>query len=346
MRQISTHCTGGGRMSAPIPAFISVVYVLHNQASRLEGLLSRACAELGNLATDYEIIVVDNGSSDESVALLRRLTSEHGLPNVQVYALTQTVAWETAAWAGAEGALGDFVAVLDPLTDDVGFLRSMLEPATAGVDVVFASNQMKPRLSVSYRVANAVFNLVFRWLNGVNPGAEAPQYRVLSKKVINYILQHPRPAAIYRLLPVTAGFTRANLSYRHAPTANPPKKLGQSIDRGMRLLVSNTRLPMRLVTILSTFGAAANLLYSIYVIAVAAFKPDVAPGWVSLSLQQSGMFLLVSLVLLVLGEYILHMASLTSEGPSYHVAQEFTSARLDRLERINVDHSPLRRENV
>ncbi|WP_353086849.1 glycosyltransferase [Stenotrophomonas sp.] len=336
-------------MTKPIPAFISVVYVLRNRSPEMTALLSSTVARLGTFATDYELIVVDNGSTDDSVAQLRKLTDENGLPNVQVFALTQTVAWETAAWAGVEGALGDFVAVLDPLTDDLQFLPQMLDQAVTGVDVVFANNLARPRLDLSYRVANAAFNRVFHWLNGVNPGTEAPQYRVLSKKVVNYILQHSRPAAIYRMLPATAGFTRVNLAYRWEPQAIPEKRLAQSIDRGMGLLVSSTRLPMRLVTVLSMFGAVANLLYSLYVLAVAAFKPDVAPGWVSLSLQQSGMFLLISLVLLVLGEYILHMASLSNEGPSYHVAQEFTSARLDRLERINVEHQheyPTRGDHV
>jgi len=94
---------------------------------------------------------------------------------------------------------------------------------------------------------------------------------------------------------------------------------------------------MRLVTSLSLFGAIANLLYSLYVIIVAVAKDDVAPGWVSVSLQQSGMFLLISLVLLVLGEYILHMASLSNEGPLYHVAQEFTSSQMTRSEKLNIE---------
>ena len=105
----------------------------------------------------------------------------------------------------------------------------------------------------------------------------------------------------------------------------------------MRLLVSTTRAPMRLVTLLSLFGAAVNALYCIYVVAVGVFKSDVAPGWISVSLQQSGMFLLISLVLLVLAEYILHMASLSNEGPLYHVGQEFTSARMTRREKLNIE---------
>jgi hypothetical protein len=56
-----------------------------------------------------------------------------------------------------------------------------------------------------------------------------------------------------------------------------------------------------------------------------------------MSLQQSGMFFLISLVLLVLAEYILHMASLSNEGPLYHVGTEFTSARISRREKLNVE---------
>jgi hypothetical protein len=105
----------------------------------------------------------------------------------------------------------------------------------------------------------------------------------------------------------------------------------------MGLLVSTTRAPMRLVTSLSLFGAATNLVYSVYVVAVGFLKVDVAPGWVSMSLQQSGMFFLISLVLLVLGEYILHMANLSNEGPLYHVGQEFTSAHMTRREKLNIE---------
>lgn len=58
----------------------------------------------------------------------------------------------------------------------------------------------------------------------------------------------------------------------------------------MRMLVSTTRTPMRLVSAPYLFGATANLLYSIYIMLIALFKHDIAPGWVSMSLQQSGMF--------------------------------------------------------
>lgn len=324
-------------MTTYFPAFVSVVLVVRDQAAQLAGLLEDAVGKIQPLAEEFELIIVDNASSDGSVGVLQRLVGADGLPNLQVYALTKEVDADTACWVGLENALGDFVAALDPLADDIGFVAKMLEQAVSGADVVFANNRQKPRQTLAYRMASGSFNLLYRMLGGIRLDKEAPQYRLLSRRVVNFLQQQRHPATTYRLLPATAGFARANLDYSAAPRATGSKRLGDGIERGTRLLLMTTRAPMRIVTALSLFGAIANLAYSGYVLAIAAFKADVAPGWVSLSLQQSGMFFLISLVLLVLGEYILNMATLSNEGPRYHVAQEFTSARLTRRERLNVE---------
>ena len=328
------------RLNPPMrffPIFLSVVYVVRNQSSQLEGILKSATTQLAPLVSDYELIVVDNASDDQSLSVLRKLTEHAGLPNLQVYSLIKEVDTDTASWVGLENALGDYIAIIDPLRDDISFLPQMLDKALNGAEVVFAKNLKKPRQSLLYGLAYALFNGFYKIFNGIHLDKEAPQYRLLSKRVVNFILQHPQPAITYRHLPATAGFARANMEYSSQPLAANAKKLGESIDRGVRLLVSTTHAPMRLVTFLSLFGAAANLIYSFYVVAVGLFKANVAPGWISLSLQQSGMFFLISLVLLVLGEYILHMASLSNEGPLYHVGQEFTSARMTRREKLNIE---------
>jgi polyisoprenyl-phosphate glycosyltransferase len=324
-------------MTPFFPIFLSVVFVVRNQSGQIEAILSDVIKSLSSLVSEYEIVIVDNASDDDTVLVLRSLTGERGLPNLQVYALTKEVDAETAFWVGVENALGDFVAAIDPFVDDVAFLPEMIDKAGGGADVVFATNEQKPAQSLAYRVAHTVFNALFKCLYGVHLDKEAPGYRVLSKGVINFILQHPQPAIAYRHLPTTGGFARVNLEYSAAPRISHNKRLFESIDRGTRLLVSTTRAPMRLVTSLSLFGASANVVYSLYVVATSLLKTDVAPGWTSLSLQQSGMFFLISLVLLVLGEYILQMASLSNEGPRYHVAQEFTSARITRHEKLNVE---------
>ncbi|WP_431276898.1 glycosyltransferase [Variovorax ureilyticus] len=289
--------------------------MLRNRAPELKSILAEISNAIGPMVSDYELIVVDNASDDGSSDEFYRLTLSDGLPNLQVYALAKEVDLDTASWVGLENALGDFVAVLDPFADDINFLPTMLDRAVKGLDVVFASNSQQGRQGIAYRFCSFLFNSIYKSISGVNLAKEAPQYRVLSRRLVNLIHQHSMPAVSYRHLPATSGYAKVTLGYSSEPRDRAQKSLSHSVDRGMRLIVSTTRVPMRLVTSLSLFGAVANLAYSVYVICIALFKETVAPGWVTLSLQQSGMFFLISLVLLVLGEYMLHMASLTDEGP-------------------------------
>jgi glycosyltransferase involved in cell wall biosynthesis len=320
------------------PIFLSLIIVVRNQSVDIKKILQDVTSSIGPLVSNYEIIIIDNASEDNSVATLRMLTDKNGFPNLQVFALTKEVDLDTATWIGLENSLGDFIVVFNPLVENIEFLSEMLEKSSGGFDIVFAFNQYRPVSTFTYRFCSIVFNQVYKYFSGINLHKDTSQYRLLSRRVVNFILQHPQPAITYRHLPATSGFLKIKLNYtaeKQPMLSNA--RLGESIDRGMRLLVSTTRAPMRLVTSLSLFGAVANLLYSCYVIAVAFLKVDVAPGWISISLQQSGMFFLISLVLLVLGEYILNMVNLQNEGPPYHVGQEFTSARMTRHEKLNID---------
>lgn len=196
------------------PIFLSVVVVLRNQSNELPSTLTETADAISALVSDYELIIVDNASEDESVATLKKLTAEGGQANLQVYALTKEVDADTASWVGLENALGDFVAIIDPLTDDIRFLPEMLDKAVSGADVVFANNEQKALQSLAYQVAYAVFNKLYKWFNGIHLAKDAPQYRVLSKRVVNFILQHPQPSMTYRHLPATGGFARVNLTHK------------------------------------------------------------------------------------------------------------------------------------
>ena len=94
---------------------LSVVLVVRNQAGALKEIIHDASENLSSFTADYELIIVDNASRDESIEVLKSLAGQSGYPNLQVYALTKEVDSDTASWVGLENALGDFVAVIDPL---------------------------------------------------------------------------------------------------------------------------------------------------------------------------------------------------------------------------------------
>ena len=89
-------------------------------------------------------------------------------------------------------------------------------------------------------------------------------------------------------------------------------------------------------------GAFLNLLYACYVVIIFLLKPTVAAGWTTLSLQLSGMFFLVCLILAVLSEYVGTILGEVRSRPLYFIAQEVNSSVL--LE--NTVHSSIVKESV
>ncbi|MGY2896927.1 hypothetical protein [Deinococcus sp. UYEF24] len=321
-------------MSTRLP-FLSVVVIVQNRSHDLEHDLRRIRQVCQPRVSALQLLVVENGSKDGSVAQLRQLTLPGRTANVQVLALGTSVDFDTAAWVGLDRAIGDFAVVVAPGSDELGALGQIIDAAGCNTDVVYAHAALGAGESTLYRLLIHSFYLLYRWSAGVDL-AHAPRYRLLSSRVINFIHQHPSPAAAYRHLPHSAGFDSRHLMLTQPRGARQRRPLREDFSRGWAMLMSSSRGPMRVVTTLSLFGAGANLLYSVYVILVGIFKAQVAPGWVTLSLQMSGMFLLISLTLLILGEYVLHITRLAHQGPAYLVAQEFSSAEFSRQQPLNI----------
>jgi hypothetical protein len=319
------------------PILLSVVVVLDNPGRAVRGLIEPIIADVSRRVTDFEIVVVDNGSTDESAAEFERLVKPDGLPNVQVYRLIRPVDFEIAAWAGIENALGDFVLVFDVYNEDLSFLDRALEAAAKGIQFVAIRNLAPLHDSLSERVFAAAFRGVFRFMAGVDLAAEGSQCRLISKQVVSYLLQQPKPALKYRALPAIAGFPKVTLTYTGQGTGGRKARFSSKVRRAINLLFAQTIAPLRIASLLAISGAMMNVFYSVYVLVVAIVKKDVAAGWATLSLQQSGMFFLISVVLFILVEYVAQMFVWNLEGPSYYLAGEHTSAVLGRRQRLNIE---------
>jgi len=319
-----------------LPIFLSVITVVKDQSKDIQDSLKKIISILSSAVEDYELIIIDNCSSDKTGFLLKKLISEGGLPNIQVYKLANEIDKDAAFWVGMENSLGDFSLAIDFMEDDIVFIKSVIEKADEGVEVVFALNTTKKSINTFYDLLSKIFNVIYKKINGIDLVRDAPSFRMLSRSVINFISQHPDPALSYRHIPALSGFKSINLQYKSNKTVNKNKDFFDSVDFAMRILITSSKKPLRFLTFLTLIGATFNFLYTFYIILIAIFKNDVAPGWLSLSLQQSFMFFLFSFVLLVLSEYIIQLSSLSHSGPKYFIAEEYKSRIIKRKEKLNI----------
>ena len=96
-----------GLMNASHEIFLSIVVVASNQQPNLEPVLRVASDVAWQCSLEHEIVVVDNGSEDGSVDLLKSLCGERGIPNLQIYVLTKKVENDVAAWVGVRRERGE-----------------------------------------------------------------------------------------------------------------------------------------------------------------------------------------------------------------------------------------------
>ncbi|MEB3166490.1 MAG: glycosyltransferase [Cyanobacteriota bacterium] len=328
----------GVMVAAEIPLLLSVVCVVQNDSERLRELIARLEGVISPLVSDYEIVIVDNGSTDQTHPLLRRMTSVDGVANLQVYTLAGRVDELTARWVGVENSLGDIVVCIDPRHGDVDQLELLTREAAKGADIVFTSRVYpRGRRRLPRTFLYKAFGAATKLSTGLDLDSYSTSLIAIRRRVVSYLQQFPEPQIKFRNLAACTGFSRSTLSIPLQPDSGTEINLRQSFSRGIQLVTSSSENPLRLATALSAFGAFTSLAYSVYVVLIWVLKKDVAPGWVSLSMQQSGMFFLISLVLLVLSEYVLEISRKANTGPAYYVADEFTSAKLTRKERLNVE---------
>ena len=98
------------------------------------------------------------------------------------------------------------------------------------------------------------------------------------------------------------------------------------IDRALRLIVTNSTKPLRLVAVMGVIASLLNVLYIVYVFVIALFKKNVAEGWITTSLTHSFMFLFLFVILSVLAEYIAQVLIETRDRPQYFIAEERNSS--------------------
>jgi len=243
-----------------------------------------------------------------------------------------------ALTAGLDHAIGDMVVMLDPMLDPPDLIPQMVERALEGVDIVYGL----PRERMENRkLANMVVRGFVATLTRLN-NVEAPQamssYRLLNRTVLNYMLEAVDRHRSLMFLPALSGYPFASIEYDRLAGAGAAAGAysGERLTKAVDLLFSTSARPLRIITLMSLGISVLSMLYALYSVLIFVVRDDIAKGWTSLSLQISGLFFLVCIILAVMSEYILQILEATTHHPRYHIAAQRHSTTMDYARTRNV----------
>ena len=315
---------------------VSVVIVARNAAEFLPDYLRKLSAVMAANYKDYEIIVVDDASKDNTAEKIAGAQKHYN--NIQFYALSPRVGTAIASIAGLDNAIGDYIIMLDPLRDPTDKIPEMVAKALEGNEIVYGVDAKRAGATHFYDKAALLYYQLFSHLTGLEIPREVSSFRLLSRSVVNYITAINDRHHLLSVLPAITGHRFATVEYTSLVSRTQNQKISffAKILEGIGVLFACSVKPLRFATYTAVAAGFLNLIYALYVVVIALIKPDVAEGWVSLSLQNSGMFFLISLILTSISEYLYGIMERTQNRPLYNIARESSSLVLKRKEELNV----------
>lgn len=240
----------------------------------------------------------------------------------------------SALWAGIDLAIGDRVAVILSMPHEVHDLRDFWENANAHDAYFGYPNNKSTGRSLFQGLYAAVLRQIYKSSTGKRLESRPIGLADLSRQYINFLQKTGQPDVAFRNSNMFTGFDSVGQT---VPTLGkmPRRKTSDLFGRGMEILFSASSSPLRALSITALSGAGLNVIYSMYVLVTSLTSP-VSEGWTSMSLQISGMFLLTSLVLAMICEFLIYSQQQTFSGSKYFVAKELFSPQFGLSAKLNI----------
>jgi glycosyltransferase involved in cell wall biosynthesis len=326
---------------------VSVVSPIYNEGDGVDRFVRRMAEVLGGAGLRYELVLVDDGSADDSWSRVQR----HALLDGRVLGvqLSRNFGKESAVLAGLEHASGDVVVVIDSdLQHPPTAIPAMVQHWRDGAHVVEAVKRNRTGQSAAGRLAARAFNTTFTRLTTVDL-VNATDFRLLGRPAVDALLRLPEHSSFFRGTSSWIGFRRAtvevDIDHREGGAS---RWTARSLFRlAVNGLTSFTSAPLHLVTIVGFAFAAFSAVLGVQTL-VRWIRGGAVAGFptVILLLLVMGSFILIGLG--IIGEYLARIHEEVRGRPRYLVQERAVQAAVppEPLEPRSLETVPGQLETV
>jgi glycosyltransferase involved in cell wall biosynthesis len=277
---------------------LSVVIPVYNESSLIDELVKRVKTNVKLITDDYEIIIVDDGSQDNTwKSIENEAKSENRIKGIK---FSRNFGHHYAITAGLHNSNGEWVVVMDgDLQDRPEVIPELYKKALEGFDVVFVSRQNRPE-NLYYRIAQKIFYWILRSLSGVDFDSRQANFSIINKKVVKAYEKFSENARFYGSTVKWLGYKRSFIFADHGVrhSGKPSYTIKKRLKLASDIILSFSERPLRgsiyvgLIMSLISFFSAGLIIYNSIKFGYAVV------GWASLI---TTIFFTSGLILIIIG---------------------------------------------
>ena len=315
--------------------FLSCIVPAYNEADNIPHFIPALAKNLSELGVRFEIIVVDDGSKDNTLATLQPFLDQYPL---KVFELSRNFGKEAAISAGLDHVSGNVTLLIDAdFQHPISAVATMLDLWRTGYDMIYGIRDRKTESAIK-KVLTRKFYWLMNSASSIDIPADAGDFRLMDHRVVEALRNLPERTLYMKGMYAWVGFRSIGVHFTEAERHAGESNFNWKNLTGLALtgLTAFSDLPLRICVFLGAFIAFMALTYGAYITGETLIDGVKQPGWATLA---AGMMFLGGIQLLfigVLGEYIARIYNETKGRPKYIIARQYDENNPAKAHEMNM----------
>ena len=297
----------------------SIVIPIFNEDKLIDELMSHTLEAIESFTKDYEVIFVDDGSTDQS--LLKILSWREKNKKIKLLSLSRNFGHQAAYTAGLEYCRGDIVAMMDgDLQDPPELLGEMYRKITKEDFDIVSGKKTGRKGKGNRNLYSILFHLVYRHIGDLKNMEDYGNYSMMKRIAVNALLSMKEKVRYLPGLRTFVGFKHGDVEFVRDDRFSGKSKMNlrKLFRLGADAIFSFSRFPIRICLILGTLGTLVFMGAGIYVL-ISKANGTAISGWSSILLSIYFLGSIQLVFLGILGEYIFRSYKESQNRPVYFV---------------------------
>jgi glycosyltransferase involved in cell wall biosynthesis len=305
----------------PTTPSLSIIVPLYNEEANVHPLYERLKAVVESMAVSHELIFINDGSRDSTLALVRALSYRD--PQVRYIDLSRNFGHQIAVTAGLDHAAGEAVVIIDAdLQDPPELIPELYAKLRSGYEVVYAKRLSRPGESAAKLMTAKLFYRMLAAITHVDIPVDTGDFRIIDRKVVEALKRMPEQSKFLRGQISWIGFRQTYVEYDRAQRAGG--ETGYTYSKMLRLAIDGitafSDFPLKLASLSGFVVSGVAFLIMLYTLYSRFVSHDYQPGWASLMISVLFMGGVQLIAIGIIGEYIGRLSADVRQRPLYLIA--------------------------